>query len=183
MVLPAGFDGDYNSLTNVPTNVSTFANDAGYLTSFTEVQALSISNDTIFLTGGSYVVLPVGSERQDLASVVSFGNQANGYQIKNVADPTDPQDAITLHYLDSVWRSLGLDSVQRGTYNNYVVSALSSVSAVTESILSIPRSRSSKPRKRTGNLPLSSSPSRLSMMRSAMKSSGFRPCIWPATMD
>ena len=128
VVLPAGFDGDYNSLTNVPTNVSTFANDAGYLTSFTEVQALSISNDTIFLTGGSYVVLPVGSERQDLASVVSFGNQANGYQIKNVADPTDPQDAITLHYLDSVWRSLGLDSVQRGTYNNYVVSACDSFS-------------------------------------------------------
>ena len=55
-VLPPGFDGDYNSLTNrpnlfsgsyndltdtpaiptVPTNVSAFANDAGYLTSFTE---------------------------------------------------------------------------------------------------------------------------------------------------
>ena len=50
--LPAGFSGDYNDLTNAPTNVSAFNNDAGYLTSFTEVQVLSISNDTIYLTGG-----------------------------------------------------------------------------------------------------------------------------------
>ena len=54
---------DYNDLTNkptiptVPTNVSAFTNDAGYLT---ENQILSISNDTIFLTGGSYVKLPAG---------------------------------------------------------------------------------------------------------------------------
>jgi len=34
--LPASFDGQYNSLTGAPTNVSLFANDAGYLTSFTE---------------------------------------------------------------------------------------------------------------------------------------------------
>ena len=64
--LPAGFSGDYNDLTNkptiptVPTNVSEFTNDAGYLTSFTEAQVLSISNDTIYLTGGSYVKLPAG---------------------------------------------------------------------------------------------------------------------------
>jgi hypothetical protein len=64
--LPAGFSGDYNDLTNqptiptVPTNVSAFTNDAGYLTSFTESQILSISNDTIYLTGGSFVKLPAG---------------------------------------------------------------------------------------------------------------------------
>ena len=63
---PVLFDGDYNSLTNqptiptVPTNVSAFTNDAGYLTSFTEQQILTISNDTIFLTGGSFVKLPEG---------------------------------------------------------------------------------------------------------------------------
>jgi len=105
--LPAGFDGDYNSLVNkptiptVPTNVSAFVNDADYLTDYTETdpqynawnkdyndlinkpviptvptnvsafnndvpyltaeqQILSISNDTIFLTGGSFVKLPEG---------------------------------------------------------------------------------------------------------------------------
>ena len=44
----------------VPTNVSAFMNDAGYLTEYTEQQVLSISNDTIFLTGGSFVKLPAG---------------------------------------------------------------------------------------------------------------------------
>jgi len=63
---PVLFDGNYNSLTNkpdiptVPTNVSAFNNDAGYLTSFTEQQVLSISHDTLFLTGGSFVKLPAG---------------------------------------------------------------------------------------------------------------------------
>ena len=57
---------DYNDLTNkptiptVPTNVSAFTNDAGYLTNFTEQQVLSISHDTLFLTGGSFVKLPAG---------------------------------------------------------------------------------------------------------------------------
>jgi len=66
--LPAGFSGNYNDLTNKPTNISTFTNDAGYLTSFTEVdgsvtneiQILSISNDTIRLSSGGFVKLPVG---------------------------------------------------------------------------------------------------------------------------
>ena len=49
-----------DSVPTIPTNVSAFTNDAGYLTSFTEQQILSISNDTIFLTGGSFVKLPAG---------------------------------------------------------------------------------------------------------------------------
>ena len=121
--LPAGFDGDYNSLTNKPTNISAFANDAGYITSYTEVQALSMHEDTIFLTGGSYVVLPLVSESQNLASVVGFGNSANNHQLKDVMDPTDPQDAVTLHYLDSVMALLGFDSSSLGSHNNYYVDA------------------------------------------------------------
>ena len=71
-----GFSGDYNDLTNkpeiptVPDSVSAFINDAGYLTSFTEQQVLSISNDTIFLTGGSFAKLPEGfsGDYNDLAN-------------------------------------------------------------------------------------------------------------------
>jgi hypothetical protein len=37
---PQGFSGDYGDLTNVPTNVSTFTNDAGYLTSYTETDPI-----------------------------------------------------------------------------------------------------------------------------------------------
>ena len=84
----AGFSGDYNDLTNtpiiptIPTNVSAFINDAGYLTDFTEQQILTISNDTIFLTGGSFVKLPEGFSgnyydlinRPSLAAVAISGN-------------------------------------------------------------------------------------------------------------
>lgn len=42
----------------VPENVSAFNNDVPYL--IVEQQILSISNDTIFLTGGSFVKLPAG---------------------------------------------------------------------------------------------------------------------------
>ncbi len=119
-VLPPGFDGDYNSLTNrpnlfsgsyndltdtpaiptVPTNVSAFTNDAGYLTEYTEQQVLSISNDTIFLTGGSIVKLPAGfsGDYNDLtnlpqipqipADISAFTNDA-GY-ITGYTE-TDPQ--------------------------------------------------------------------------------------------
>jgi len=90
--LPAGFDGNYNSLTNKPTVVSSFSNDAGYLTSFTEVdgsitnelQTLSISNDTIYLSNGGYTKLPVefdgnyNSLTNKPTAVSSFSNDA-GY--------------------------------------------------------------------------------------------------------
>ncbi|MBN2212975.1 MAG: hypothetical protein JW723_01915 [Bacteroidales bacterium] len=64
--LPAGFDGQYSSLTGAPANVSAFANDVGYLTSFTEadssvtneIQILSIRNDTIYLSEGGFVKIP-----------------------------------------------------------------------------------------------------------------------------
>tara|TARA_R110002050_G_scaffold147017_1_gene272631 strand:+ start:9393 stop:12767 length:3375 start_codon:yes stop_codon:yes gene_type:complete len=59
------FSGDYNDLNNSPINVSYFNNDQGYLMteldgdSTNEVQALSLSNDTIFLSNGGFVKLPV----------------------------------------------------------------------------------------------------------------------------
>lgn len=65
--LPAGFDGQYSSLTGAPTNVSAFTNDAGYLTNeidgsiTNEIQVLSISADTIFLSNGGFVKLPASN--------------------------------------------------------------------------------------------------------------------------
>jgi hypothetical protein len=69
VVLPAGFDGDYSSLTNtptIPTKTSDLTNDSGFLTAevdgstSNELQALSISNDTIYLSSGGFVKLPAG---------------------------------------------------------------------------------------------------------------------------
>ncbi len=62
--LPAGFNGQYSSLTGAPTNVSAFTNDAGYLTTeidgsvTNELQVLSISNDTLYLSDGGFVKIP-----------------------------------------------------------------------------------------------------------------------------
>ena len=61
-----GFSGDYNDLTNtptiptVPTNVSAFTNDAGYLTTDNDQQQLSVSltGDTLHLQNGGFVIIP-----------------------------------------------------------------------------------------------------------------------------
>ncbi len=46
------------TLPAIPSQISAFQNDVGYITSYTEQQILSIHNDTIFLSGGSFVKLP-----------------------------------------------------------------------------------------------------------------------------
>lgn len=60
------FSGDYNDLTNTPTNVSAFTNDAGYITSpndgdtdpTNEIQTLSINGQDLTLMNGNTVTLP-----------------------------------------------------------------------------------------------------------------------------
>ena len=70
----AGFSGDYNDLTNTPTAVSAFENDANY----------------------------ISTESQTLADVATLDNSMNNNQIKNLADPTDNQDAVTKSYVDNL---------------------------------------------------------------------------------
>ncbi|MBQ7550151.1 MAG: hypothetical protein IJT04_01310 [Bacteroidales bacterium] len=89
--------GSYNDLTNqpeiptVPANLSDFNNDLGLatvattgsyndLTNIPEEQVLSISNDTIYLTGGSFVKLP--------AATVGFSGDYNDLTNKQ-ADNSD----------------------------------------------------------------------------------------------
>ena len=56
--LTAGhFDGAYGSLTGAPTTVSSFTNDAGYLTSETDSQTLSLSGTTLTISTGNNVDL------------------------------------------------------------------------------------------------------------------------------
>ncbi|MEX0811787.1 MAG: hypothetical protein WD048_06195, partial [Chitinophagales bacterium] len=77
--LPEGFSGDYNDLTNAPTNVSSFVNDVNYVTttnlpdadSTNELQNIFISGDTLFLSDGGFVVLDsIGTDDQ----VISISN-------------------------------------------------------------------------------------------------------------
>lgn len=63
-----GFSGDYNDLTNAPTNVSAFMNDAGYITSpndadsnpTNELQTLSLVGQSLTISSGNTVTLPSG---------------------------------------------------------------------------------------------------------------------------
>lgn len=116
----------YDSLRNVPTNLSQFNNDLHFLTA--EDLILTLHNDTLFINGGSYVILPfdrrgtiewdsvlnhptrlsdfindlgfITSETQGLNDVVNINNNAYN-QIKNVYAPTDPLDAVNKAYMDS----------------------------------------------------------------------------------
>lgn len=52
--------GDYNDLTNTPTNVSDFINDSGFITvgAIPSPQNLAISGNDLSISGGNTVVLP-----------------------------------------------------------------------------------------------------------------------------
>ena len=116
VVLPAGFSGNYNDLTNKPTipnKVSDLTNDAGYLTSYTESQVLSIGHDTLFLTGGSFVVLPAGFSG-------SYNDLTNKPTIPNkVSDLTNDAGYLT-SYTESQVLNIGHDTLFL-TGGSYVV--------------------------------------------------------------
>lgn len=76
------FSGEYADLNGNPVNVSEFTNDAGYLSSEDD---------------GS-----VTNELQDLSAVLLEGNDAGGQKISNLADPENPQDAVTKEYLKAL---------------------------------------------------------------------------------
>lgn len=81
------------------------------VSTLTEFQLLSISNDTIYLTNGAFVVLPDASntnEIQDLAGVLTQDSSAAGQRIKDLKDPADPQDAVTKAFLDQVLVKFGI---------------------------------------------------------------------------
>jgi len=101
------FSGDYSDLANAPTNVSDFTNDAGYLDTeldgdpTNEIQTLSLSNDTVYLSNGGNIVLPAGFDGQYSSltgaptNVSAFTNDA-GYLITEVdGDVTNELQTIS----------------------------------------------------------------------------------------
>ena len=130
--VPAQVNADWNAtsgagqilnkpaIPTVPTNVSAFTNDANYITSAdVPVQVNADWNATSGagqilnkpeLFDGNYNNLTntpdlnsyITDETQTLTDVVALGNSAGNRQIKNVADPTENQDAVTKKYLEDI---------------------------------------------------------------------------------
>ncbi|NNC95926.1 MAG: hypothetical protein HKN92_10215 [Chitinophagales bacterium] len=110
---------DYADVNNTPTNVSAFTNDVGYITDPTdadasttnEIQAMTISNDTISLTSGGQVVLPTvdyADVNNTPTNVSAFTNDA-GY----ITDPTDA-DASTTNELQTISKSGSIVTLSNG---------------------------------------------------------------------
>ena len=112
VVLPAGFDGDYNNLVNtpsIPSKTSDLVNDNGYLNveidgSITnELQTLSISNDTLFLTNGGFVVLPSGFDGSYSSLTGAPSIPANTSDLVNDSGYlTTEQDGSTTNELQNI---------------------------------------------------------------------------------
>ena len=116
--LPAGFDAQYSSLTGTPSNVSSFNNDSGYLSTeidgsvTNEIQALTISNDTVYLSNGGFVKLPTGFDAQyssltgTPSNVSSFTNDAGYLSTEVDGSVTNEIQALTISN-DTVYLSNG----------------------------------------------------------------------------
>ena len=76
--LPEAFDWQYSSLIGVPTDVSYFNNDAGYLS----------------------------EEYQALEDVLMINNDAGNRKIRNVDNPEYPKDVATKEYVDNIMNIL-----------------------------------------------------------------------------
>ncbi len=89
------FDGQYTNLTGAPINLSSFNNDAGYLT----------------MEGDSSIT----NELQDLGSVLRRGADAGNRKITNLADPSEPGDAVNKAYMEDATRQVWNRSGNDGT--------------------------------------------------------------------
>ena len=74
----AHFDGNYNSLTNKPTALSSFTNDAGFLTAQTDSQTLTLSGNTLAITGGNSVTLATPISTIDDLDDVTISSTSDG---------------------------------------------------------------------------------------------------------
>ncbi len=107
------FSGNYGDLTGVPTNVSAFTNDAGYIISpddadadpANELQSLSISGNDLTISGGNTVTMP------QTIYTAGIGINVTGNTITNI----QPDQTVSI-------TGSGASTVT-GTYPNFIVTS------------------------------------------------------------
>ena len=112
------FSGDYNDLSNtptiptVPTNVSAFTNDAGYITTDNDQQQLSVSatGDTLHLQNGGFVIIPGISA----ANTPSGGGTYPPGTVHCTGKPTAVVD-VTNPSTGKIWMDRNLGASQAAT--------------------------------------------------------------------
>jgi hypothetical protein len=77
-----------------------------------------------------------GGGSEDLATVLANGNNADNFQIKNVADGTDPQDAVSLAQLEAA-SVPGLDAVVavNGNANGHDIQSVADMQSATLNVI------------------------------------------------
>ena len=133
------FSGDYNDLTNTPTNVSAFTNDAGYITNpndadanpTNEIQKLSISGQVISISGGNTITLPAASGGVTLDGAYDQGGAGLGRTITADSGP------VQINGSGTNTAALGILFTGTGNsinaVNNNAANAFSVIQAVTNS--------------------------------------------------
>jgi hypothetical protein len=111
------FSGNYNDLNGVPTNVSTFTNDAGYVTTSNdadadpanEIQTLSVVGNNLTISGANTVAIP------QTTYTAGTGINVTGTTITNTA----PNQIVSI--------TGGGATTVTGTYPSYTVSSTDNV--------------------------------------------------------
>jgi len=100
-------------LTSTPYSMRSAIADRGYNPVYSEIDTTRRSGDFRFRAGSGSTIsdesgaINITIGNATLAQVLSAGNNGLGQQIKNIADPTDPQDAVTKEYADNISAEAG----------------------------------------------------------------------------
>jgi len=116
------FTGDYNDLSNTPTNVSALTNDAGYITSFTETDPLFTESEAANITTNDITNLSnlsgTNTGDQDLSLLAL---KSNVLELDNTTPFTPDADyePATKKYVDALLQRINELESQPGIVKDY----------------------------------------------------------------
>ncbi|SFR31985.1 hypothetical protein SAMN04490243_0402 [Robiginitalea myxolifaciens] len=102
-----------NQVTTVQNDLATHVGaDADLSATNEQITSIVLNGNDLEITEGGVVITGdlsalAGAGAQNLAGVLATGNDGGAAQIKNILDPTDPQDAATKAYVDAEIAGVG----------------------------------------------------------------------------